>query len=43
MTRNEPRCATASPYDIFSYPIPMLNKIDETGEYTIVRHSLLIF
>lgn len=42
MARNEPRCTTVSPYDISSYPIPVLNEIDETGEYTIVKHSLLI-
>lgn len=40
MSRNEPRCATVFPCDIFSCAIAMLNEIDEAGEYSIVTQFL---
>lgn len=42
MSRNEPRCATVFRYDIFSCVFAMLNEIDEAGEYSIVKHSILV-
>lgn len=41
MSRNEPRCATVFPYDIFCCVFAMLNEIDEAGEYSILTTQFL--